>query len=128
MSEDGSEDNSDSEFYEDEGTDGTNVADVGSHHWNPNNQRTHRRQSIHVPLPSTFQHYGSFYLRMGAVGMLLEIFKFLYYLGIKFGNCSCAFIGYLNPPIAIHSHTSFYFIVVRLQNIIFYFLVIILYY
>ncbi|XP_025404734.1 proton channel OtopLc-like [Sipha flava] len=83
MSEDGSEDNSDSEFYEDEGTDGTNVADVGSHHWNPNNQRTHRRQSIHVPLPSTFQHYGSFYLRMGAVAFGIGS---MIYSGLEFGQ------------------------------------------
>lgn len=69
MSEGGSA-NSDSEYYEDDGTDGTNAAGAEMNHCNPHNLRMPRRQSIHMPLPSTFQHYGSFYLRMGAVGTL----------------------------------------------------------
>lgn len=39
--------------------------------WTSYNHRT-RRQSSYVVLPSTFQHYGSFYLRMGAVGTFKE--------------------------------------------------------
>lgn len=60
----------DMEYYEDnedECTNGTNAADVEMNYWKSYNQRP-RRHSTHVVLPSTFQHYGSFYLRMGAVG------------------------------------------------------------
>lgn len=58
----------DSEYYE-ENDDYRNTAGAEMEHWTSYNPRT-RRQSFHLVLPSTFQHYGSFYLRMGAVGGL----------------------------------------------------------
>jgi hypothetical protein len=65
----GSNSDGDSEYYEDNDDDDdfTNAAGVKMDHWTSYNPRT-RRQSSHLVLPSTFQHYGSFYLRMGAVG------------------------------------------------------------
>jgi len=70
LSEGGSENSEgDSEYYEDNDNDFTNAAGVEMDYWTSYNPRT-RRQSSHLVLPSTFQHYGSFYLRMGAVGGL----------------------------------------------------------
>lgn len=102
MSNGGSE-NSDSEYYVDDGTDGTNAAGAETHHGNPQNMRIYRRQSIHVPLPSTFQHYGSFYLRMGAVG--------------KFGhrcapNCSLTVRGPSSKDLLITPITPNYIILI----------------
>lgn len=73
MTESGSENNEDdSEYYdknEDECANEMNATGAEAHHQWAYTQRP-RRQSSHIVLPSTFQHYGSFYLRMGAVGKL----------------------------------------------------------
>ncbi|KAL5237253.1 hypothetical protein ACI65C_004663 [Semiaphis heraclei] len=82
LSGDGSENSEgDSEYYEDN-DDFTTNGGVEMDYWTSYNPRT-RRQSSHLVLPSTFQHYGSFYLRMGAVAFGIGS---MIYSGLEFGQ------------------------------------------
>ncbi|VVC38319.1 Otopetrin [Cinara cedri] len=83
---DGGSDNSeaDSEYYENEYANGKKVAPVNNiNNWSSSYNQKTRRQSSHAVLPSTFQHYGSFYLRMGAVAFGIGS---MIYSGLEFGQ------------------------------------------
>ncbi|XP_050426440.1 proton channel OtopLc-like [Adelges cooleyi] len=74
---------SDSEYYRENANGIVNHTKSTSVDMNPWEHHHHRRHSSHLILPSTFQHYGSFYLRMGAVAFGIGS---MIYSGLEFGQ------------------------------------------
>ncbi|XP_050528514.1 proton channel OtopLc-like isoform X2 [Daktulosphaira vitifoliae] len=64
-------------------TNHTKATSIDLNHWSHVHHHRGRRNSNHLILPSTFQHYGSFYLRMGAVAFGIGS---MIYSGLEFGQ------------------------------------------